>query len=126
MMGRNSPNADCGLRNGKSAGGLFLGFSGSLGDDKKRSPPMGHPLSLTFGLWGFHSAIRVPQSAFSDLLLAPDLLPAGCDDHSNDDQPGNHEANASSYAERVQHREQKHEKEPRSPQTGHVGSPTAD
>jgi hypothetical protein len=43
-------------------------------------------------------------------LLAPGLplrlLPTGCEDYSDNDQPGDHEANAGTDPESVEHREQ--------------------
>src|ERR1700730_542429 len=68
----------------------------------------------------FHSAIRVPH------FLSPfRLLSTGCDDYANNDQPGDHEANARTYPESVEHREQEDKEKPSSPQAGYVSPSTA-
>src|SRR3977135_4100479 len=70
------------------------------------------------GLSDFHSAIRI--SSFTSLPL-----PAGCNDHSDNDQPGDHESNARTYPESIKHREQEDEEKPGSPQARHIGPSAA-
>jgi hypothetical protein len=67
------------------------------------------------------SAIRI--SAF--LLSSFRLLSTGCDYYSNNDQPGNQKANARTYPESVEHREQEDKEKPSSPQAGYVSPSTA-
>jgi hypothetical protein len=70
------------------------------------------------GLSDFHFAIRIRLSPLR-------LLPTGCDDYSNNDQPGDHEANTRTYPESVEHREQEDKEKPSSPQAGYVSPSTA-
>src|ERR1700736_1602329 len=67
----------------------------------------------------------ISQSAFPIRLLPLRLLPAGSDDYSDNDQPGDQEANARTYPESVEHREQEDKEKPSSPQAGHIGPSTA-
>ena len=53
------------------------------------------------------------------------FLSSGCDDHSDDDEPCDHKANARAYAEGIEHREQEYEEERSPPQSRHISLATA-
>src|SRR6266404_954265 len=83
--------------------------------------------------WGMRNAdcgMEIRQSRFPFRIRlscsSRRLLASGCDDHSNDDQSGDHETNARTYPEGVEHGEQEYEEKPSSPQANHIRPATAD
>ena len=67
------------------------------------------PVSSVFRIWILDSRFRLHT------VLPRRFLSARRDDHSDDDQPGDQEANARTYSEGVEHRKQEYEEKPRSP-----------